>query len=234
LEKVEQEMRENADNGKVDKQIVDLNVDGKEDVIYSSAFGDMFHIRVFLQIEGQFVEKINTGCTYYTVDSSSVRSLQLIETCCGESPFTSHRMFVFNDTSAYLVVNYIITNGGYTEDKITIPSIFLGEPYSVIVLNNNYNLRFSPDMNAFESSNEDNYMFTCQANTNIIATLKIQSRLKVLAKVTNGDRIWLYVEAGEEAIANKCRITDFDALTPFSLQHPSIIGWVSSRYTKKE
>ncbi|MDR1201047.1 MAG: hypothetical protein LBL58_05360, partial [Tannerellaceae bacterium] len=105
------------------------------------------------------------------------------------------------------------------------------KPYYVKTLNDNYNLRFSPDMKAFSGD----IVFTCQPNTNIIATIKIGARLKVLAELPEEDRTWLYVEAEEKVIKNRCDVTDFDEFTAFKDHgNPSVRGWVSSRYTEKE
>jgi hypothetical protein len=105
----------------------------------------------------------------------------------------------------------------------------LWTPYYVKTLNDNYNLRFSPDMKAFGDSNDDNFSFTCQPNTNIIATIKTGARLKVLAELPEEDRTWLYVEAEEKAIKDRCDVTEFD-----KEGSPSVRGWVSGRYTEKE
>jgi hypothetical protein len=231
LEEVEQEMWENAVDRKICKQIVDLNGDGIYDVVYSSSCGELTCIRVFLQINGKYVEQLNSGCSSYYLEK---KSIELTEgSCCGESAFISHRIFEFDKTSAHLVENYIITSTNYTEGKRTYPrSDFHKSPYYVRVLNNNYNLRFSPDTAAI--INEADVNFTCQPYTNIIAKLKIRSRLKVLAEDSDGDRTWLYVETGEETLADRCWITDFDEITWFNHQHPAIRGWVSGRYTEKE
>jgi len=123
----------------------------------------------------------------------------------------------------------------YTDGKILTPPSFLEKPYFVKTLNDNYNLRFSPDMLSFEGSNEENFVFTCQPLTNIIAAIKLGSCLKVLSELQGGGCTWLYVEVKETAIKNKCYITDFDSISSFrDHHHPSIRGWVSNRYVEKE
>jgi hypothetical protein len=229
-DKIEQEMRVYVpDHERLDKLTTDLNNDGKEDLIYSGSCGERLCIRVYLQINGKYVKQIDRATGYYTLKTyGSDKEFQLIEnTCCGESPFLLYQTYRFEQASTRLVENYIATSGYYTEGRMTTPSSFLWEPYYVKTLNDNYNLRFSPDMKAFADSNDDNFSFTCQSNTNIIATIKIGARLKVLAELSEEDRVWLYVEAEEKAIKDRCDVTDFD-----EDGHPSVRGWVSGRYTE--
>jgi len=238
FDKIEQEMRKYINEGEeIKKQVVDLNNDGKGDLIYSCACGEMLCIRVYLQKNGQYIKVIDTArSTYALIANGKEKNLQLTESsCCGESPFTLYQTYHFSQTSALFIENYIITNKEYTDGKILTPPSFLEKPYFVKTLNDNYNLRFSPDMLSFEGSNEENFVFTCQPLTNIIATIKLGSCLKVLSELQVGGRTWLYVEAKETAIKNKCYITDFDSISSFrDHQHPSIRGWVSNRYVEKE
>ena len=232
-DKIEQEMRKSANDGEeVKKQIVDLNNDGKDDLIYSCSCGELLCIRVYLQIKGEYVKVIDTVCTSYDlITDGKNKNLRLTEySCCGESPFTLYQTYHFNQTSAILVEDYIITNKEYTKGKMITPSSYLKEFYYVKTLNDNYNLRFSPDLLPFDGSNEENFLFTCQPLTNIIATIKIGARLKVLSELPAGQRTWLYVEVEENALKDKCYITDFDSTN----EHHSIRGWISNRYVEKE
>jgi hypothetical protein len=227
-------MLKNANDGEeVKKQSADLNGDGKDDLIYSCGYGEMTAIRVFLQTGGGYVEAIHTGCTNFTLQTSSVgnRQLRLVENSGGESPFTSFRTFVFGETSARLVENYIVTNEDYTEGKRTIPSSLPDEPYYIKTLTNS-NLRFSPDMDVFENSSDIG--FTLDTHNNIIAVVKAGARLKVLSELPAGERTWLYVEVEEKSLYNS-QVTDFDAISSFNdHRHPSLRGWISNRYVERE
>lgn len=236
LDKIEQEMRKNAIDGKVDKATVDLNGDEKTDIIYFYASGELSCIQVFLQINGQYMKQIDKMCSYYTLKTSQTgKELKLIEQqCCGESPFTFYQTYRFNQTSAMLVENYIATNGEYTDGKMVTPASYLDRQYEVTVVNDNYNLRFSPDILPFEGSNEENFVFTCQPLTNIIATIKSNARLKVLSELPDSDgRIWLYAEVEEKDLKSRCNITVFDSSPSENRNRPAIRGWISNRYTKK-
>jgi hypothetical protein len=232
-EKAEREMLENAGDGEeIQKQSADLNGDGKEDLIYSCGYGDMTCLRVFLQTAGGYVEAIHTGCTNFTLQTSAAgdRQLRLVENSGGESPFTSHRTFIFDDISARPVENYTVTNGDCTKGRMTEPSSLTDNPCHVKT-QTVCNLRFSPDMEVFENSADIG--FTLGRHTNIIAAVKAGIRLKVLAELPAGERTWLYVEAEETSLENS-RVTDFDAISSFrDHRHPAVRGWISNRYVER-
>jgi hypothetical protein len=234
LEKEEQEMRNSAYEGNIEKQSADLNGDGETDFVYFYAVGELYLLRVYLQSGGKYVKTFETLCSGYWLESSAgdVKLRTVNGGCCGEDPFTLKRTYTFDKNSAQLVEYYIETDGAYTEDRQTVPFSLLEVPYPVKTLNEGYNLRFSPDTDVFEESNEENFLFTCLPKTNIIATLKAGARLRVLAEQVAGERTWLYVEVEETDVKNKCKLI-FDDF----LEHhpsPSVRGWVSSRYTERE
>jgi hypothetical protein len=237
VDKIEQEMREYLLNPeKLTKLAIDLNNDGKEDLIYSYKFGESLYAHVYLQINGEYAKQIEwAGGSYILEIGGNDDELRLEQgTCCGESPFRLYQTYRFEPASVRLVENYIATSGYYTDGRMIAPSSILEKPYYVKTLNDNYNLRFSPDMKAFEDSDEDNFMFTCQSKTNVIATIKSGARLKVLAELPEDDRIWLYVEAEEKGIKDRCDVTEFEDDSFKDHGHPSVRGWVSGRYTEKE
>jgi hypothetical protein len=235
VDEIEREMREYLINPeKLDKLVIDLNNDGKEDLIYSGICGEPLCIRVYLQINGKYVKQIDTdGGPYVLVIGENERKLRLTQgTCCGESPFSLYQTYRFEQASTRIVENYIATDGYYTEGRMIAPPSILWKPYYVKTLNDNYNLRFSPDMKVFEFSMD--FLFTCQSNTNIIATIKSGARLKVLAELPDDDRTWLYVEVEEKDIKDRCDVTEFNNNTFKDYGNPSVRGWVSGRYTEKE
>jgi hypothetical protein len=235
LETEEQEMRNSALDGKIEKQRTDLNRDGKTDFVYYYAVGELYLLRVYLQSDGKYVKSFETLCSGYWLPSSAGdQTLQTVNgACCGESPFTLRRTFTFDKNSAQLVENYIETDGAYTKGRQTNPLSLLEVPYPVKTLNEGYNLRFSPDTDVFEASSEENFLFTCLPKTNIIATLKADARLRVLAEQVAGERTWLYVEVEEKDLKDKCCIIfDFNELAHHASL--SVRAWVSSRYTERE
>jgi hypothetical protein len=226
-----------SDYVRLDKLVTDLNNDGKEDLIYSYECAEgLICIRVYLQINGGYVKQLDIARGPYTLETfSGDKELRLTQgTCCGESPFKLYQTYRFEQASVRLVENYITTDGYYTEGRMIDPSFISERSYYVKTLNDNYNLRFSPDMKAFDFSMD--FVFTCQPNTNVIATIKAGARLKVLAELPDDDRTWLYVEVEEKDIKDRCDVTDYDGDFAFAKDHgsPSVRGWVSGRYTEKE
>ena len=223
--KVRKYAKEAFDREEYDRIIVDSNNDKNDDVIYSYTCGELFCIRVFLNINGQYEEKLYGLYSYFSLYSFyDKKRLHLYEySCCGESPFFSNKIYEFNKTSAILVEDYIETNDDYVENRFLKPSKYLYKSYSVKIFNDDYNLRFSPDMEPFELN--DDIFFTCDTKTNIIAKIKANSIVKVLAEFKTKERKWLYVEVEKQSIKDKCRITDFES--------QAIRGWISGNYVEK-
>ena len=233
IKKEEQKMIANSIDGKLEKQTEDLNGDGEDDIIFFYAAGETHNIRVYLQSKHKYYKKIDTTCgaySLYQVESTGRFRIQLNEwQCCGESPFLWSFACEFDKMSVSIVENFIKINDEYTENKRTDPVSLLDTPYYVKTLNDNYNIRFSPDMDSF--SNKSDVWLTCIQNTNIIATIKAGAVLKVLSEHFDNERIWLYVEVEEKSIIDKCETKDF-----FKVENrppPSLRGWISGKYTER-
>ena len=244
LKELDNKMREYAKEAmgreEYDRIIVDLNNDKNDDVIYSYVCGEYMCVRVFLNMNGQYEEKLSDFCSLYSLSndesyaltSNNILSLSFEKRlhlydygCCGENPFFSTKIYEFNKTSAILAENYLETHGYYTKNKFLTPSNFL-KPYYAKIHNDDYNLRFSPDMEQFD---DEDVNITCEPKTNIIAKIKVNATVKVLAEVETKERTWLYIEVEEKSIKDRCHIADYT-----SWQNPSIRGWVSGNYVEKE
>jgi hypothetical protein len=228
-DKVWKYAKEAFDREEYNRVIVDLNNDKNDDVIYSYICGELNCIRVFLNLNGRYEEKLYAFYSSYSLSES--KRLHLYEySCCGETPFFSNRIYAFHATSTILAENYIETNGDYTQNKFLAPSNLLYKPYDVKILNDDYNLRFSPDMELFEGSDED-FMFTCETKTNIIAKISANAIVKVLAEFETKERKWLYVEVEKQSIKDRCYITDFEEEN--ISQNQAIRGWISGNYVER-
>ncbi|RZJ51620.1 MAG: hypothetical protein EOO19_00040 [Chryseobacterium sp.] len=232
LDKIEKEIRKNAMEGKFDKQLIDLNNDGNDDVIYSSTCaGDPKCISVYLKVGEIYKEQVNEQCSQYniwTADDKKLLYLNLYH-CCGESPYISNRLFEFNKTNASLKENYVLTNNEYTEDtSLLTPYTYAVNPYYAKVTFDNYNLRFSPSIDKLSKRVRETFTYACEDNTNIIAKIKVNSRIKVLAELIEKERIWLFIEIESNSIAGKCNPVNFE------FKNQKLRGWVSSKYAERE
>lgn len=231
LDKIESEIKENAMMGKFDKQIIDLNNDGKDDIIYLYQCGEPKCIKVFLNVGGLYKEQISEQCTssfLWNVENKKILNLGLTH-CCGESPYFSNRTFEFNQTSATLKDNYVLTNSEYTEQiSLLTPFSYSTNPFFVKVSLDNYNLRFSPSIEKLEGKAKETFTYACEDGTNIIAKLKITSRIKVLSELIEKDRKWLFVEVENSMIAEKCNPINFE------FKEQKLRGWVSDKYVERE
>jgi hypothetical protein len=207
MEKEEREMQSACISGEIEKRATDVNGDGKDDLLYYYRVGEIHNFRAYIRSKGGYIKKIDILCGDYSIyrdDRTGDTRIRLQEWgCCGENPFFQTWTYQFDGTTVSIPENYIETYEVYTEGKKTAPSSWLDNPYYVRTLNDSYNLRFSPDMDIFEGSNEENFLFTCQPNTNIIATVKSGVRLKVLSEQSGEERTWLYVEVEEDALYDR-------------------------------
>lgn len=225
-DKVRKYAQEALDREEYNRVVVDLNNDKDDDVIYSYICGELNCIRVFLNINEQYEEKLFTFYTFYSL--SDTKKLHLYEYgCCGETPFFSNRIYEFNATSAILAENFVETNGDYAKNKFLTPSNFLNKPYNARILNDDYNLRFSPDMEMFD----DDFLFTCETKTNVIAKIRANVIVRVLAEFETKERKWLYVEVEKQSIKDRCRITDFEENSVS--QNQAIRGWISGNFVER-
>jgi hypothetical protein len=230
LEEIERKLKEYVISGDLNRQVADLNRDGKDDVIYSCHCSESYCIWVYLHLDGQYVEQIHeffSECELWNIDGKMLLYLQEHH-CCGESPFISNRVFEFNDTQAVIRENYVTVSPLYVEDRRQLtPPFYMEKPYPVKIVNDNYNLRFSPEIRVFKESNED-FFFTCENYTNIIAKIKGNAVAKVLSALVKADRTWLFVEIESDAIRDKCTNP-----ISFGYKDQKLRGWISANYVEK-
>lgn len=226
LEAIEKEIKSRAIGGRFTKQMVDLNKDQKDDVIYLYECGEPKCIQVFLNINGQYKEQVNEQFTNYIILETTPKKqiyLRLLH-CCGESPYSSMRMFEFNQISAELKENYVLTNKDYVKNTKFLTPLAYQKPTLGKVTFDNYNLRFSPDVNPLKYS----FDYGCEEGTNIIAKLKSGSVVQILSELIDKDRTWLFVEVNSSSINGKHNPVDFD----FKGQH--LRGWISSKKVERQ
>lgn len=207
-----------------DKLEIDLDNDNDLDYIYLYKCGEPKCIEVYLNTNKKLEKVISEFCYNYYLYNNSLKELFIKQNhCCGESPFTSNRVFNFHSDKIVTKENYVIFNDSH---ELLEPSSFLSSPYNVKILNNNYNVRFSPNIKVL---NEDESMFACEPNTNIIAKLKEGSGVTVLAELIKEDRIWLFVEIDSKCLNfNQCRNP-----INYNFKGQKLRGWISNNFTEK-
>ena len=231
LPQIEEQIKKDTADGQFTKQSVDLNQDGKEDVIYLYQCGEPKCIRVLLKQQDEYREVIAEQCSSYTLwNKDSYSMLHLVMTsCCGESPFVSHRSYAFDTLRALLKENYVITNTSYVDaTELVTPMVYVTKPYEVTINNANYNLRFAPDVAPLQGKTLENFTFGCDEGTNVIAKLKSEATASVLAELIAPDRTWLFVEVTKEALAGDCNPITFD------FENQKLRGWISNKYVSKK
>ncbi|QNK64562.1 hypothetical protein H7F33_08815 [Pedobacter sp. PAMC26386] len=230
LKEIENKIKKDAIGGKFEKQVVDLNNDGKNDIIYLYQCGEPKCIKVLLNIEGVYKEQVAEQCNSYAIRKINNQKLIYLTLthCCGESPYVSKRVFEFNKTSASLKENYVLTNDEYTGNiALLMPLVYSENSVYVKVIADNYNLRFSPSIQKLEKEVKNTFVFGVEEGTNIIAKIKLGSTLKVLSELIEKDRTWLFVEVEKNTIGEKNSPIDFD------FKGQKLRGWISDKYVTK-
>ncbi|MBO0593666.1 hypothetical protein I2486_19885 [Cellulophaga sp. E16_2] len=211
IEAIIKEYQENYANNSEDFSIklIDIDNDSDLDYIFSFGCGEGNCLRVHLNTNGAYKKVIDEFgvVSIDFMDSKNNEASKLIlnsvtNHCCGESPFGSHRVFSFAADEVHLKNNYVSYNHDDYNDEDNyrlelLPAYFLDEAYEVRIMTDNYNVRFSADLNSHNAS------FTCEEQTNIIAKLYKGAVVNVLAAHRGNDheeRTWLYVEISNEAI----------------------------------
>ena len=242
LEKIDDSIQKYTTNiggyNKVRVEIADfLNMEWEKIPVYIYTYGcgELNCIKAFVNIDGRYEEILYDVYSSYSLGSDKRLHLSEHE-CCGESPFSSNKTYKFVGTSVVLEENYIETNIDYTDNQFLTPPNRV-KPYFVRVLNDNYNLRFSPTIERVETF--DDIVFTCEETTNIIAKIKADAIVKVLGKYETKERTWLYVEVENQSIKDRCKVTDFGDFKsnsfPLETYHEQKIrGWISSNFVEKQ
>lgn len=218
--------------------VFDLDNDSDLDVIINSQCSESKCLEVYLNIEGNYKNVISEfGSINFTLtDSKKGETSKLVlnsvtNHCCGESPFGSSRDFIFVKDRVIVKNNYVSYNYEFYNDednyRLTLePHKLLEKPYYVNIIVDNYNVRFSADLDNHNST------FTCPDKTNIIAKLKKGTTVKVIGEFEGNDykkRTWLYVEIPNESINNN----ECSSPISYGFDKQKLRGWISNKYVEK-
>ncbi|MFD0994239.1 hypothetical protein [Tenacibaculum geojense] len=207
-----------------EKLQTDLDNDNDLDYIYLYQCGEPKCIEVYLNVNNKLKKVINEPCYNYYLYNGDIKHLTLkLNHCCGESPFTSNRVFNFKFDKVITIENYVLFNESY---ELLKPDNYLLSVYNVKILNNNYNVRFSPNIKEYD---EDESMFSCEPNTNIIGRLKENSTVKVLSELIKETRIWLYVEIESNSLNHQLCNNPID----YEFKGQKLRGWISNNFVEK-
>lgn len=225
LQKIEKDIKANAMEHKFDKQVVDLNNDQIKDYIYLYQCGEPKCIKVYLSVNGILKEQITEQCWNYELfNVSHKKTITLtLGHCCGESPYLSIRSFEFSKSQAVLKDNYVLTNTAYTRSGVLSPSFYNNPPEPAVVNTNNYNLRFSPSVELLKGEEKQNFTYGISEGTNIIAQIKVGSKINILSELIQRDRSWLFIEVDPSSLIGKDHPVSFD------FKNQQLRGWISSR-----
>ena len=224
IELIEKNIKANSATKDFQKLETDLDNDKDLDYIYLYQCSEPKCIEVYLNVNQKLEKVISEFCYDYYLFNNLKKDLVIKQNhCCGESPYTSNRVFNFYSDKISLKENYVIFNEGY---ELLEPVLYLTSPYNVKVLNNNYNVRFSPNIREYS---EDESMFSCEPNTNIIGKLKVNSNPKVLSELIRENRIWLFIEIDSESLNSSLCNNPID----YEFKEQKLRGWISNNFVEK-
>jgi len=239
LKEIHKSIKEKA-TGEISVKCIDLDNDGDKDFLFTYPRGESDYFEVYLTINGKLKNVISEfGSISFDYKNSFDFKASLIilksdfNHCCGESPFDSSRRFTFNNDNFEIIENYVrYDHENYCFDQRLwdykfFPSRFLKNPYSVIITENNNNVRFSSDL---ENHKAD---FICIDNSNIIGQLNKNAKVIVLAEEKGKDRdlrTWLYVEINESDLNTKTCNNPLN----YNFKGQTLRGWISDRNTIKQ
>ncbi|WP_324027795.1 hypothetical protein QSV08_07570 [Maribacter sp. BPC-D8] len=202
----------------------DLDNDNDLDYIYLYQCSEPKCIEVYLNVNQKLEKVISEFCYNFYLYNGTNKDLVIKQNhCCGESPFTSNRVFNFHLDQTITKENYVLYNESY---ELFEPSFYLSTSYDVKILNNNYNVRFSPNIREYDVNESQ---FSCETKTNIIGKLKVNSSTKVLSELIKGNRIWLFVEIESE------NLNDTECYNPidYDFKDQKLRGWISNNFVSK-
>ncbi|QCE42071.1 hypothetical protein [Psychroserpens sp. NJDZ02] len=223
IELIEQNIKSNSMSD-FQKLETDLDNDNDLDYIYLYQCSEPKCIEVYLNVNQKLEKVISEFCyNYYLYNGVSKDLVVKQNHCCGESPFTSNRIFNFHLDKTIIKENYVIFNDSY---ELLEPNSYLSNAYNVKIINNNYNVRFSPNIRVYD---EDESMFACETKTNVIGKLKKDSTTKVLSELIKGNRIWLFVEIDSEDLNDTQCTNPID----YGFKGQKLRGWISNNFVEK-
>lgn len=236
LQKIMQSIKKNT-FGEIATKCIDLDNDRDYDYIFSYSCGETNCFEVYLTINGK-LEKVIQEFGYISYSYKNSIEFQpshfILESylthCCGESPFESHRKFIFKNDHYEVVENYVNYNhenyclDDRIEDNLFFPSHFLTNIYTVKIKEEKINIRFSADLEEHKAD------FVCVENSNIIGQLKKNAEVTVLAEEKGKDknlRTWLYVEINKSDL----NIETCSSPLTFDFEGQKLRGWICDKNT---
>jgi len=224
LKSIEKNIESNSMNG-FKKLEVDLDNDNDLDYIFLYQCSESKCLEVYMNIDDELEKVIFEYCyDFFLYENNYKKDLKIkLNHCCGESPFTSIKSYNFEHNKSLLKDSYVIFNDSY---ELLYPEVILEEPYQIKITNDNYNIRFAPNIKEYS---EGDSMFSCEPKTNVIGKLKIDSKLTVLSKLIKEKRTWLFVEIDNSQLVEGLCKSPID----YEFKNQKLRAWISAKFVEK-
>ena len=210
-----------------DLHIIDFNGDGLDDIIFNGETGyEAKQISIFINTGQSFTEIFTDYQEIYKIvfENGKINKLYIQDDgCCCEYILTN-KIYSVDYTTNLPKIN-LISKMQYLRNKIEeYPSNYFDEPIKFKVLNNKYNIRFSP---VIDDTTEVWYCGEPQ-NGNSLGKIKSGSAGYALAEsIDTTGRIWWFVALSPDSEIYE-PVYNNEEICPNSYK----LGWISSRFVE--
>ncbi|MFL5740417.1 MAG: hypothetical protein ACJ75B_09390 [Flavisolibacter sp.] len=209
---------------------LDLNGDGKEDVIFEGeSGGEATEVMIFVSA-GQSYKKVFSsfeGIVKMDWENNRLARLYIDDWGCCDDYLVKHMIYQVTYSQAN-IPNFKKVYQGLSIKDGMIPDTLLEKPFRFEVLNDGYKIRSAPTIDDSSAQSWDNDQ-TMKGNGNSIGRLIKGATGTALAKRRdNTGREWLFVQIDEPYLPRN-DIIYVDNKFPTKL-----MGWISSRFIKTQ
>jgi hypothetical protein len=219
----------NLDSLRKDLHFLDLNGDGKNDVVFEGqSGGERREVIIFMNVGSSYKKVLAAFQTIVKMEwhDKQLKSLYIYDWGCCED-YIDRRMIY---EASYSQTNFPIFKKIYQGLSIhegVMPDTFLEKPFRFEILNEGYKIRIAPqiDDTSFHIWT-DNSTTDALKGTTIGKLTKGATGTAIAKKQDSSGRAWLFVQL-DEAYIPKNNIIYIEDKFPAKL-----FGWISSRFVK--
>ena len=214
-----------------DLHFLDLNGDGKNDVIFDGqTAGEPREIEIFIN-EGSHYKKTFSdiqGIAKLDWQGGRLSRIYIRDWGCCDAYLERQKIYAVDYDKSYYPTFHQIYQSVVIYEAV-VPDSILQTPLQFEVLNQAYNIRSEPqkDDSSFRNWNNDGDSQSRTYNGNIIGKLVKGARGMALAKtVDNSGREWLYIEIDKEYLLAS------DIIYTENKFPTKVRGWINGRFVK--
>ena len=218
--------------------IIDFNGDGLDDIIFhGESGGEPIEISIFINTGDSFVKIFTEEQQIHKIvfENGKVHKLYIQDDGCCCADIGINKIFTVDYSSKLPKINLITemqyikwrfnTHSDNNDNNAEYPSHYFDKPIKFEILNDKYNIRFSPFIDGSTEFAHCGQFW----DGNSVGKIKFGSIGYALAEKTDSTgRIWWFVAMDPNSVIYESIYYD-DKISPNSYK----LGWISSRFVKK-